>query len=226
MTRIVSFWLLVAIIVAVSLGFYRVMSGFLLPLFLAALLVVIFKPLHEWLLVRLRHAMLAAGIATTAVVLIVFVPLIWSLTLAANEAISVARQFDANRVTRQIQRLQILLRLDLPLVEETLELTPLLDDLLLEPVAVSPSGASEQETVEKTTSEKKTVEKATSDIATAEKESPERNSPDRQSSDDPDTAGNVPGGRTGPGDASESPSTTAPATTAPSTAVPSTRSSA
>ncbi|MFM9069797.1 MAG: AI-2E family transporter [Planctomycetota bacterium] len=217
MTRIVSFWLLVAIIVAVSLGFYRVMSGFLLPLFLAALLVVIFKPLHEWLLVRLRHAMLAAGIATTAVVLIVFVPLIWSLTLAANEAISVARQFDANRVTRQIQRLQILLRLDLPLVEETLELTPLLDDLLLEPVAVSPSGASEQETGEKTTSERKTVEKATSDLATAEKESPERNSPDRQSSDDPDTAGNVPGGRSGPGDASESPTTTAPATTAPST---------
>jgi predicted PurR-regulated permease PerM len=136
MTRIVSFWLLVAIIVAVSLGFYRVMSGFLLPLFLAALLVVIFKPLHEWLVVRVRHAMLAAGIATTAVVLIVFVPLIWSLTLAANEAISVARQFDANRVTRQIQRLQILLRLDLPLLEETLEMTPLFDDLLLEPEAV------------------------------------------------------------------------------------------
>ena len=147
MTRIVSFWLLVAIIVAVSLGFYRVMSGFLLPLFLAALMVVIFKPVHEWLLARLRNTVGAAALATVAVVLIVFVPMIWSLTLAANEAISVAKQFDANRVTRQIQRIQVLFRLDLPLLEETLELSPLFDDLVREPevpaVAVDQAAPSD-----------------------------------------------------------------------------------
>lgn len=130
MTRIISFWLLVAIIVAVALAFYRVMSGFLLPLFLAAMLVVIFKPMHEWIAARIRAPLVSAAIATVLVVVVVFVPMVWSLIMAANEAISVARQFDANRVTRQIQRLQVLLDLDLPLVEEILDLDPLFDDLI------------------------------------------------------------------------------------------------
>lgn len=142
MTRIVSFWLLVAIIVAVALLFYRVMSGFLLPLFLAALLVVIFQPIHHWVLARVRQPMVGAGVATAIVVLVVFVPAGWALTLAATEALSSVKQFDANRVTRQVQRLRVMLDLDLPQVEEILDLEPLFEELVrAERMAAASSAA-------------------------------------------------------------------------------------
>lgn len=130
MTRIISFWLLVAIIVAVSLLFYRVMSGFLLPLFLAAMLVVIFQPLHR----RLQRwcgprPMLAAGLATAAVVGCVFVPAAWTLSIAASQSLTLVRQVDLNRAMRQIQGVRMSFDLDLPLYEEVVDIVPLLRDL-------------------------------------------------------------------------------------------------
>ena len=50
MARIVSFLVLVAILVVIAAVFIRVMAGFFVPLFLAALLGVIIQPLYRWLL--------------------------------------------------------------------------------------------------------------------------------------------------------------------------------
>lgn len=44
MSRIVSFIVLLAFIVVIGALFYRVMIGFLIPVFLAAVLVVVFRP--------------------------------------------------------------------------------------------------------------------------------------------------------------------------------------
>ncbi|MBW3600637.1 MAG: hypothetical protein KY475_25665, partial [Planctomycetes bacterium] len=75
-TRAISFVVLVTIIVIIGILFYRVMANFLLPLFLAALLVVIFRPLHQWLLVKCGgRVRLAAGVTTAAILLIVLLPL-------------------------------------------------------------------------------------------------------------------------------------------------------
>ena len=75
MSRFVSFLVLLAVIVVLTFWFYRVISGFLLPLFLAALLVVIFRPWHRWFQVRCRgHVRLSAALTTAAVIVVVLLP--------------------------------------------------------------------------------------------------------------------------------------------------------
>lgn len=75
MSRLVSFIVLLAVIAVLTFWFYRVISGFLLPLFLAALLVVIFRPWHRWFQVRCRgSARLAAALTTASVIVVVLLP--------------------------------------------------------------------------------------------------------------------------------------------------------
>lgn len=75
MSRLVSFLVLLAVIAVLAFWSYRVISGFLLPLFLAALLVVIFRPWHRWFLVRCRgNVRLAAALTTAAVIIVVLLP--------------------------------------------------------------------------------------------------------------------------------------------------------
>lgn len=135
MNRIVSFWLLVAIIVAVSLLFYRVMSGFLLPLFLAALLVILFAPAHRrvalWCGPRPR---LAAGISTVIVVGCIFLPVLWTVSMAVSQSVAIVRRMDVREASRQLHRLRDTLALDVPLYEEVVDLAPLYRDLC-EPTA-------------------------------------------------------------------------------------------
>jgi H+/gluconate symporter-like permease len=72
MTRMVSFAVLLGLVVLFGLLSLRVMASFLLPLLLAAMLVVIFGPLHRWLRDRFRLAeWLAAGLTTLVVLVIV-----------------------------------------------------------------------------------------------------------------------------------------------------------
>ena len=131
MTRIVSFWLLVAIIVAVALVFYQVMAGFLLPLFLATLLVVIFQPIHRRILgwCGARRPLLAATLATGAVLVCVFLPAGWIISAAASQSLALIRQIDLNSTLRQLQNVRVSLDLDMPQFEEAAELVPLFRDL-------------------------------------------------------------------------------------------------
>lgn len=86
MARIVSFVVLVAILLVIAGLFFQVMADFLLPMFLAVLLVVIFKPLHLWFLERCKGwNRLAAGLTTASIVLIFLVPLALILWQAALE---------------------------------------------------------------------------------------------------------------------------------------------
>ena len=48
--RVISFVVLLVIIGVIGTMFFRVMQGFLLPLFLAALIVVVFRPVHNFIL--------------------------------------------------------------------------------------------------------------------------------------------------------------------------------
>lgn len=78
MPRVVSFLVLLAIAVLIGSIFFQVMAQFLLPLFLASVLVVIFKPLHEWTTAKLPKYPRIAALATTLIILlIVLVPTAW-----------------------------------------------------------------------------------------------------------------------------------------------------
>ena len=76
MARIVSLIVLVAILLVMAVLFFQVMADFLLPLFLALLLVVMFGPLYDWFRARCRgHARIAAVLTTGSILLMVLVPL-------------------------------------------------------------------------------------------------------------------------------------------------------
>jgi len=76
--RVVSFLVLLAIVLLIGSVFFQVMAQFLLPLFLASVLVVIFKPLHEWTTEKLPNYPRIAALATTLFILLtVLVPATW-----------------------------------------------------------------------------------------------------------------------------------------------------
>ena len=62
---------LVAIILLIGALFFKVIAEFLVPMFLAVLLVVMFAPLHEWFLVKCKgRNKLAAGLTTLRIELL------------------------------------------------------------------------------------------------------------------------------------------------------------
>lgn len=65
MSRLVSFGVLVSAIAIIGFLFYRVISGFLLPMFLAALLVVIFQPWFRYFISQCRGNVRLAALLTT-----------------------------------------------------------------------------------------------------------------------------------------------------------------
>jgi predicted PurR-regulated permease PerM len=67
---------LLAIILLVGAVFFQVMAQFIVPLFLACVLLVVFQPLHKWILTRLpTHPRVSALITTVLILLLVLLPL-------------------------------------------------------------------------------------------------------------------------------------------------------
>ncbi|HEX3869373.1 MAG TPA: AI-2E family transporter, partial [Pirellulales bacterium] len=107
MQRIASFIVLIAIVGVVGFLAFEVLAGFLLPLFIALLLVVMFRPVHHWLSRRLRgRERLAAGITTLCVLLIFLLPLLWFVSRAATDTLALVSEFDPHSIARGATRLR------------------------------------------------------------------------------------------------------------------------
>lgn len=103
MTRMVSFGVLLGLVVVFGLLSLRVMQGFLLPLLLAAMLMVIFGPLHRWLRARFQLPEWAsAGITTLFVLLIVLVPLALLVARAGGDAVAMVRSEEGVRLDPKV----------------------------------------------------------------------------------------------------------------------------
>jgi predicted PurR-regulated permease PerM len=88
MSRMVSFGVLMAAIAVIGFLFYQVISGFLLPMFLASLLVVIFQPWFHYFLAKCGgRDRLAAALTTASVIIVVIGPAIIISALAIWEII-------------------------------------------------------------------------------------------------------------------------------------------
>jgi predicted PurR-regulated permease PerM len=95
MTRLVSFAILIGLVVLFGLLSLQVMAAFLLPMLLAAMLVVIFGPLHRAIQRRIGGpSWAAAGLTTLAVLVIVFVPLGVLVVRAGTDAMTLLRTPD------------------------------------------------------------------------------------------------------------------------------------
>ena len=86
MSRMASFVILLAILLGITAVFVLVMANFLIPLFLAVLLVIMFGPLHRRVLDKCGGRVhLSAALTTCAILLIVLLPLSLILWQAARE---------------------------------------------------------------------------------------------------------------------------------------------
>ena len=127
MSRMLSFWFLVGVIVVLCVIFYRVMAGFLVPLFLAALLVVIFGPLHRWILRKCNgRQRIAAALTTVSVMLAVLLPVALLTLFAALEGRDLISRIDAASLKQKAQQLRTVLDLN---IEHQTELTSIEEHL-------------------------------------------------------------------------------------------------
>jgi predicted PurR-regulated permease PerM len=131
MARMLSIVVLIAILVALGLLFFRVMSGFLVPVFLAALLGVIFQPLHQRVHDRFgaRSRYLSAGITTFVACLAVIAPAALAITLAAMEGVSLVNDLGQGGVRERLDTLREQLGLTIPRAEDLRKIQATLDTL-------------------------------------------------------------------------------------------------
>ena len=104
-SRLISVAVLIVVIVAIGILFYRVMVGFFVPLFLAALLVVIFRPMHAWFCDRLGDRLRVAALLTTGtILLIVLLPTGLILSIAAAQGTRLLSGVNSQSLTLAIGR--------------------------------------------------------------------------------------------------------------------------
>ncbi|MEM8668408.1 MAG: AI-2E family transporter [Planctomycetota bacterium] len=130
LARVVSVAVLIVGIIAVGALFYRVMAGFFVPLFLAALLVVIFRPVHQWFGLRLKGRHRLAALATTATVLmVVLLPVALLLSVAATQFTVMVSHVDFADLTAALDDARDQLGVALPKADQFRRIDELADNL-------------------------------------------------------------------------------------------------
>ena len=119
MTKMVSFGALIAIIVVIGLLFYKVMVGFFVPVFLAAVLCVVFRPLHRAVLERLGQREKTAAAVTTALILLsVLLPAGLIIAAAAVQGANLISDVNSASVSVALQRIRTSLSLNIENAQE------------------------------------------------------------------------------------------------------------
>ncbi|MCA9138579.1 MAG: AI-2E family transporter [Planctomycetales bacterium] len=114
LARISSVVMLIAGILVVGMLFYKVMVGFFIPLFMAAALVVIFRPIHEWFLRRFGGRRRLAAVATTSVILsIVLIPIVLLISIAIGQLTGLVSRTDLDDLKAAFERGRTQLGLEL-----------------------------------------------------------------------------------------------------------------
>jgi len=92
MARLVSLIVLTVLMVFLGITFYQVVTPFLLPLFLAAILAVLCQPVYRFFLKQTHNRpRLSAGLTTTTVIAALLIPLLIGTVAAAVELVTIAQ---------------------------------------------------------------------------------------------------------------------------------------
>ncbi|MFN5768800.1 MAG: hypothetical protein ACK44Z_05615, partial [Pirellulaceae bacterium] len=106
-SRIVSFAVLLSFIVVIGALFYKVMVGFLVPIFLAAVLAVVFRPFHRMVRTKLGDRdHLAAGATTALILLTVLLPLTLVLGTAAIQGAVAVKHLNSNSMNVALAKIR------------------------------------------------------------------------------------------------------------------------
>ena len=121
MTRLISFVVLIAIIIIIGLLFYKVLIGFFIPVFLATVLVVVFRPLHRWVLEKTgQRERLAAVCTTLLIMLTLLLPFAALGTASAVQGLRLIEQNDARTIALRLSQVRSGLGLEMPPYHELL----------------------------------------------------------------------------------------------------------
>lgn len=119
MSRRISFLGLVAVTSVVLVLFYRVVSVFLLPLFLAGVVVLMLQPVYRLLLSATgKRRYLAAGVMTAGVLLAVLLPVAAVLTIAGREAAQLIDHLENGAIREKLDRARTAAGLNYPKAAE------------------------------------------------------------------------------------------------------------
>ncbi len=130
LSRILSVLMLLLGIFAVGALFYKVMAGFFVPLFLAALLVVIFRPVHDWIYRQSGcKPRLAAASTTLMILMMVLLPITVVLSVATSQFTAMVSQMNFNDLTAALDRARDQFGISLPHAEKFRRLDELTDSL-------------------------------------------------------------------------------------------------
>ncbi|MDA7873669.1 AI-2E family transporter [Rhodopirellula sp.] len=133
LSRILSVVMLILGILAVGALFYKVMAGFFVPLFLAALLVVLFRPVYLRILNRSKQRRQLAAMATTFLIMtVVLFPIFLLLSVAASQFTAMVSHVNFNDLSAALDRGREQVGISLPYAEQFRRLD-LLSDSLDEP---------------------------------------------------------------------------------------------
>ena len=121
MSRYISFITLLVVIGLLIILFYKVMAGFFVPLFLAALLVVVFRPWHSWMIAKCKGRQKFAAFLTTAgILLTVLVPLALLFVFAAFESQQLVKTLNKSTFLKGLNDARHRLNLVMPELAEEL----------------------------------------------------------------------------------------------------------
>ncbi|QEG43162.1 AI-2E family transporter [Roseimaritima ulvae] len=96
MPRHFSFWLLVGFVAAIGFLFFHIIKPFIVAIFIAIVLAVLFTPVHRWVADRLAgHDRIAAGITTALVMLLILLPIGTTLLMAGTQIMQVSENVAA-----------------------------------------------------------------------------------------------------------------------------------
>jgi predicted PurR-regulated permease PerM len=130
LARIISVGALVLAIVVIGVLFFRVMASFFVPLFLAALLVVIFRPLYQAILDRVDGRTHVASILTTvSILLLVLFPAGVIASIAAAQGADFFRHMNSGGLYQSLDQIRTRLSLDLPRAEQFRKLDAVISQL-------------------------------------------------------------------------------------------------
>lgn len=119
MGRLVSFVVLVVVTSFLLVLSYQVVSVFLLPLFLAAVAVLLFRPAYLLFLRWCRgRRYVAAALMTTSVMLAVLVPFVVGFLVAGIEAAQLIDKLEGGALQKKLSRLRSGIGLDYPYAAE------------------------------------------------------------------------------------------------------------
>ncbi len=143
MSRLISFAALIAIIIVIGLLFYNVMVGFFVPVFLAAVLVVVFHPMHRWVLMKTgQREKLSAAITTFLIILSVLLPISVVVTAASVQGVKLMSQVTSSGIRIGLSRIRDKIGLHMD-YEESLRASQIdLDRIMLEADQTFPTEKS------------------------------------------------------------------------------------